>query len=83
VKDLFGNEIVDPPRPVVGGHPARTGTGPEGETCGTCDHDRVVKPGQHRYHKCFLIRSNWTHGPGTDIRKKDKACQLWKAKEKS
>jgi len=78
MKDLFGAEIVDPPMPSRGGHAAKPGTGPSGETCGTCRH-RVhteIDSGK-KYQKCMKIRANWTHGPGTDIKKKDKACACW------
>jgi hypothetical protein len=56
------------------GHAAIPGTGPKGETCGTCAHlarHRMAKT----YLKCDLIR--WTSGPGTDVRAKDPACSRW------
>lgn len=82
--DLFGQP--DPParsprhRPARG-HAAPPGTGPEGETCGTCTH--LVRTGRSRrcYPKCGLIRAAWTHGPKTDIRIRDKACRKWERAE--
>jgi hypothetical protein len=31
----------------------------------------------HRFYKCAVIKESWTHGPGTDLRLKDKACSRW------
>lgn len=55
------------------------GTGPEGETCGTCGH-HVVHIWSKRYHKCALVKP--TRGPGTDIRVRSPACAKWIAVEK-
>ena len=49
------------------------GTGPEGETCGTCKH---AKRGR-RFSKCGLARARWTHGRGTDILLRAPACKYW------
>lgn len=90
MKDIFGNEVdaqamwdapltkkkrkPAPPR----GHAWMPGTGPAGETCGTCKH-RIVKQGSARnFQKCG--KTKWTNGPGTDIRAKDPACKLWEPK---
>lgn len=60
------------------GHFARPGTGPEGETCGTCRH-YTVKSGDTSkpYRKCGKALAKWTRGPGSDIRKKDPSCHGW------
>jgi len=80
MKGLFG----DIPEPIKGrGHAALPGTGPEGETCGTCHHYESVEYHDKRYRKCFLMRQYWTHGPGTDIRAKDPACKEWKKRDES
>lgn len=55
------------------GHAYPPGTGPEGETCGTCKHACRFR----RYIKCGLNRSRWTGGYGTDIRAKDASCKFW------
>ena len=89
--DLFGNEITveeargnerkgkrkgnrkDDPR----GNAAPIGTGPDGETCGTCKHCWARRMSK-RYYKCGLVRS--TGGPKTDIRLKWAACSRWEAR---
>jgi hypothetical protein len=70
-----------PPRRT--GHAAPPGTGPAGETCGTC---------RHFYHEeipvamviftCRLCEKHWGDG-ATDIRASDPACRCWEAKEES
>ena len=60
------------------GHAGIPGTGPEGETCGTCAHCARLNHAANAYHKCLLCRPRWTHGPGTDIRKRDAACSFWR-----
>lgn len=62
------------------GHAANPGSGPKGETCGTCQHRTHVRGGAKEYQKCELCRKSWTHGPGSDIRAKDPACAYWKPK---
>ncbi len=56
------------------------GTGPEGETCGTCKH-HVIKRMSRRYHKCYLTRQTWTGGQGSDILVRAPACKLWEREE--
>lgn len=82
--DLFdvGERLpVDVPRYVPGSRRKiltadLPGTGPEGETCGTCAH--LVHTGNSgRYLKCGLMRKDWTHGPGTDLRARWPACSKW------
>jgi hypothetical protein len=53
------------------------GTGPDGETCGSCKH--CVRAWNGRYRKCGLLRSIWTGGPGTDIKARSAACSKWEA----
>lgn len=77
--DLFGEEIVlvkgiDKKGNVRGGFAAKPGTGPKGETCGSCVHIvRRFAP----YLKCALMQSHWTNGPGTDIKARSPACAKW------
>lgn len=59
------------------GNAAPIGSGPAGETCGSCKHSYCVQYAK-RYHKCRLVKA--TGGPGTDIRLKWAACSRWEAK---
>ena len=58
-------------------HPYRPGTGPAGQTCGTCSKCSRISYHNKTYRKCHVLMKHWTHGPGTDIRKKDLACKSW------
>lgn len=49
------------------------GTGPAGETCGSCKHCASG----NRYSKCALNRARWTHGRATDILVRSPACRHW------
>jgi len=49
------------------------GTGPAGETCGTCKH--IFRPA--RYRKCELARGIWTGGFKTDVLARSPACTKW------
>jgi hypothetical protein len=54
------------------------GTGPEGETCGSCLHifrNRLSRT----YLKCSKNKSNWTGGPASDILSRSPACKFWEA----
>lgn len=62
------------------GHHMPPGTGPEGETCGTCRHlfrNRMSKV----YLKCLREEHRWTGGAKTDVRKRDAACGGWEKAE--
>lgn len=57
------------------------GSGPEGETCRSCDHyERTSTGGNKHYLKCGLMRAVRTHGPGTDIKAGSPACSKWEKK---
>jgi len=58
------------------GYAAMPGTGPPGETCGSCRF-RVYKTMAKRYQKCALMRRHWTGGSGTDIKARSPACREW------
>jgi hypothetical protein len=70
--DLFGGytPLVESTRDLA--HPHAMGSGPAGETCGTCSNLVRVRYHDKGYLKCGLVV--WSHGPGTDIRLKDAAC---------
>lgn len=85
--DLFGEEVVEPiisertgkakRRTVPKGYARQPGSGPAGETCGTCDHCVRVEHNTKAYHKCAVVRHRWTHGPGSDILRASPACEKW------
>lgn len=81
--DLFGREPDKPrgkhyvePR----GYAAPPGTGPAGETCGTCQHARRIVMGK-TFHKCALAKAKWTHGRKTDVLAGSPACSKWEERE--
>lgn len=83
MRSLFGEEINDPVPKKPGqanGYAAPPGTGPKGETCGTCRHIRGFRQAGSWY-KCGLMEKVWTGGRGTDILKRSPACRFWE-KEK-
>lgn len=88
MSDLFGwtPDIAppDPPRkrksPKPSGHAARPGSGPAGETCGSCAH-LVRKKMAKTYLKCGLMEAHWTRGGKTDLRARDAACAKWEKGE--
>jgi hypothetical protein len=57
-------------------HPYPPGSGPPGQTCGTCAK-LCERRFSKTYFKCHVLMKFWTAGPGTDIRKKDPACLCW------
>jgi hypothetical protein len=88
---LFGEPLTQEPTPQLeasgkkkrkptrpNGYAAQPGTGPEGETCGTCKHHCQIRYSR-TYHKCGLIRHLWTGGPGSDILVRSPACRSWEA----
>jgi hypothetical protein len=58
------------------GHAAVPGTGPAGETCGSCANLERLSMAK-TYLKCGLMRAYWTGGEGTDVRAGDAACRRW------
>jgi len=58
--------------------PAPLGSGPEGETCGSCGHKTTTQGWTAKpYTKCRVMMHEWTHGGGTDIKCRWHACQRW------
>lgn len=64
------------------GYAARPGSGPEGETCKTCQH-LTYRRFTKSHPKCGLNQANWTNGRGSDVLVRSPACQLWEAKEQA
>lgn len=60
------------------GHVAPPGTGPDGETCGSCKH-LYRKRMAGTYLKCALNEAKWTGGGKTDVRARDHACRMWES----
>jgi hypothetical protein len=60
------------------GHAHLPGTGPTGETCGTCA-SLVRFTSSKAWHKCGLTRARWTFSRSTDVRVGDPACVKWTA----
>ena len=81
MKNLFGDEVSDialkMSKRTDKRHPCSSGTGPKGETCGTCGHRVKVRYHGKAYNKCGVLKGYWTHGPGTDLKCKDEACSMW------
>jgi len=76
--DLFNGETPlrsDAKRkePVPRGYARPPGTGPAGETCGTCEHHVIKRMGKN-YHKCARSRGKWTGGRKSDILVRSPAC---------
>ena len=73
--NCYGDPIdLKDPTKYGNGYAAAPGSGPDGETCGTCKH-LVVKEYANKYFKCGIGKI--TGGAGTDIRKKSLACHKW------
>lgn len=58
------------------GYADKPGTGPAGETCGSCKH-HIVKRMAKDYHKCDRTRRLWTGGRRSDILVRAAACSKW------
>lgn len=65
--------------PRKAGHAMPPGTGPAGETCGSCVHLFRAKT----YLKCWLRRDRWTGGGASDVRAGDPACVKWLGPEQA
>ncbi len=67
------------------GYVCPPGSGPEGETCGTCKHaNRQSNYSENKsWIKCGLNRTRWTGGRGTDILARSPACRKWEADGKT
>lgn len=75
---LRGESILPKPRstPKPSGHAREPGTGPVGETCGSCAN-LVRKKMAKTYLKCGLAKLAWTGGRKTDVLARDAACAKW------
>jgi hypothetical protein len=87
-EDLFGEiapAAVEPPRgkhyTKPKGYVAPPGSGPESETCGSCEHIVRCVRGRKRWHKCGLNVDRWTHGRGSDVLARTPACREWEKED--
>lgn len=78
----MSEELMKLPEHVLraAGHAARPGTGPKGETCGSC-HYLVRSYASRLYLKCGLSRGRWTGGTATDVLARDAACSKWEKQQ--
>jgi hypothetical protein len=73
--NIFGGaDDIHKIKKLSNGYADHPGTGPEGETCGTCAHRVRVRKAK-TYQKCDLV--NWTNGKATDIKVATPACSKW------
>jgi hypothetical protein len=72
-------KIIEAKRYAKGLYADKPGTGPSGETCGSCKH-LYHKSMAKTYLKCALMQALWTGGGGTDIKAKAPACSKWQAR---
>lgn len=68
------------PKTQARGYAAPPGTGPAGETCGSCRYNAVQSGTSGTYHKCRLMEATWTRSAATDIRVRSPACAKWEGK---
>lgn len=61
---------------VARGYAAKPGTGPEGETCKSCQHNATVRQSK-TFHKCALNKAAWAKSRRTDILVSSPACSKW------
>lgn len=66
--------------PAATGYFMPPGTGPAGETCGSCKNC-VGQQFSKTYYKCKLAEKIWTHSRRTDILKRSDACAKWEKAE--
>lgn len=90
-KDLFG----DVPEVLAGapfegkhhvtpnGYVMPPGTGPDGETCGSCKHLCRFKTSSKSWAKCGANRGKWTCSRRTDIMVRAPACSKWQRLDES
>lgn len=67
-------------KPAKGLYAAAPGTGPDGQTCGSCAH-LCRKAMAKTYLKCGLVQAKWTGGGGTDVKARSPACSKWERRE--
>ena len=56
------------------GYAAAPGSGPAGETCGSCGHCRQRTVHGRNFYKCALMMAAWSRDRATDIVLRSPAC---------
>ncbi|UYW28221.1 hypothetical protein OKC48_06790 [Methylorubrum extorquens] len=74
--DLFGAPPAKPRGTQAAGYAWTPGTGPAGETCGSCASLAKVRLAS-TYNKCAFVRAAWTGGKATDVLLRSPACLKW------
>ena len=77
--DLFGRASGGKPkRPpaMPNGYATTPGTGPAGETCGTCEF-KVRKRMGGSFLKCGRAVHKWTSSVTSDVSARSPACSMW------
>jgi len=75
--DLFGAPSapkVMPRGEKPAGYAGQPGSGPAGQTCGTCAFCRYRLINERRYYKCQRMSAIWSRNSTTDIRAQSPAC---------
>jgi hypothetical protein len=86
ITDLFGLDRAMTPQErkrlragtTPKGYAALPGSGPAGETCGSCEN-LVRRRMARTYLKCGLRERGWTGGTASDVRAGAPACSRWSA----
>jgi len=84
-RSIFGGDVERPRQygkrfaGAPHGHAAPPGSGPPGETCGTCANCRIRRIHEHNVYKCAITESHWTKDRETDVLKSSPACARWHA----
>ncbi|WP_431281635.1 hypothetical protein ACQW02_19815 [Humitalea sp. 24SJ18S-53] len=63
----------------ITGHASLPGTGPAGQSCGTCAHLVRVSGNRRDHAKCGHRAGKNTRSATTDIRLSHPACRCWSA----
>lgn len=65
--------------PKPNGYAAAPGTGPSGESCGTCMHCRQRTARGKHFYKCARMAAAWGRDRASDIVLKSPACRHFEA----
>lgn len=66
------------PQPSPAGYAAPPGTGPEGETCGSCGHCVFRMFRGRRFYKCENAARKWDRTRASDVLLHSPSCAQWK-----